>query len=196
MSEKSLRFVIYLLSFLFIFSLFVFYALAWQEPTQTPPGQNAYAPINVGPNLQIKTGPLQFSSYYGLDNAYFVNPSGTVSALFKGKVGIRTLNPNYPLDVFGDINISSGLLRIEGNEGSPGQVLTRTATGLAWQTPTGNVSFPLLAPLGSATNPSYSFSGDTNTGIFSAGADILSFTTGGTERMRINSSGNVGIGTT
>ena len=58
---------------------------------------------------------------------------------------------------------------------------------------TGNVGivWPLLAPLGSAAAPSYSFALDPNTGIFSSGADTLNFSTNGTERMRIDSAGNV-----
>lgn len=43
--------------------------------------------------------------------------------------------------------------------------------------------------LGSAGSPSYSFSGDTNTGMFSPGADILGAATGGTERFRVTASG-------
>jgi hypothetical protein len=49
--------------------------------------------------------------------------------------------------------------------------------------------------LGSASTPSITFTGDTNTGIFSPTADTIAFAEGGAEVMRINSSGNVGIGT-
>jgi len=50
--------------------------------------------------------------------------------------------------------------------------------------------------LGSAAAPSISFTGDTNTGIYSPGADTLAFAEGGVEAMRITSAGNVGIGST
>ena len=47
---------------------------------------------------------------------------------------------------------------------------------------------------GTASNPSYEGT-DSNTGIFYPAADTVAISTGGTEALRVNSSQNVGIGT-
>lgn len=48
---------------------------------------------------------------------------------------------------------------------------------------------------GSAGAPTYSWTNDTNTGLYRIAADVLGFSTAGTERMRIAANGNVGVGT-
>jgi hypothetical protein len=52
-----------------------------------------------------------------------------------------------------------------------------------------------LFPWGSAAAPAFRFVGDEDTGIYRLGANAVGVATGGTARMVVDSSGNVGIGT-
>lgn len=54
---------------------------------------------------------------------------------------------------------------------------------------------PLRMANGSAAAPSFSFSSDTNIGIFRPATDVLGFVTGGVERARIASGGALFVGT-
>ena len=65
---------------------------------------------------------------------------------------------------------------------------TLTVTGLI--SADGKVSFPAST----ASAPSFYFGTDTNTGLYQSAADEVAITTGGTQRVVVNSSGNVGIG--
>lgn len=68
--------------------------------------------------------------------------------------------------------------------------LYATKADLASPSFTGQASFPD----GSAAAPSITNTGDLNAGIYFPAADTVAVTTGGAEAMRIDSSGNVGIG--
>ena len=68
--------------------------------------------------------------------------------------------------------------------GASGQVLSKSAAtdyAVAWTTPATGVTWPLLAPDGSAAAPSYAFASNSGTGIYSNGV-ALGITTGGTFR--------------
>jgi len=62
----------------------------------------------------------------------------------------------------------------------------------------GNPTFtaPTVFSAGTVSLPSITFTGDTNTGIFSPTADTIAFSEGGAESMRIDSSGRLLVGAT
>jgi hypothetical protein len=88
---------------------------------------------------------------------------------------------------------TSGSVTLDAPAISGNTVLTLPTTSGTILTTAGGATVPFA--LGSASTPSITFTGDTNTGIFSPAADTISFAEGGVESMRIDSSGNVGIGT-
>ncbi len=59
-----------------------------------------------------------------------------------------------------------------------------------------NTTGTAMGITGSAGSPSFSFVSDPDNGMYSGGADILRFSTAGTDRISIIANGNVGIGTT
>jgi hypothetical protein len=62
--------------------------------------------------------------------------------------------------------------------------LTSSTTGIT-------SALPVNVPLGTAAAPTVTFTGDLNTGIYSPGADQVSVATGGTEQLRIDSTGQL-----
>ena len=86
-----------------------------------------------------------------------------------GNVGIGTTAPQYTLDVNGSSRIM-------------GALLTSNPIG--------------IGSGGSAASPALYYTGDSNTGLLFPADDVFGVSTAGTERLRITSVGDVGIGTT
>ena len=82
---------------------------------------------------------------------------------------------------------------IDGTSGinTPGVVNTAAETIATTLAVTGVTTFAA----GTAALPAITTTGDTNTGIFFPAADTIAFAEGGAEAMRIDSSGQLGIGT-
>ena len=121
-----------------------------------------------------------------------------------GDLGIGTTSPGYKLDVTGTMNITSGLYA-NGSAGSSGQVLTSSGGGaMSWTTVSGGGSSPwttsgsdIIYNTGNVIIGSYiTHDGDSDTYFGFPGSNQFVISTGGIDRLNIDSSGRVGIGVT
>lgn len=88
------------------------------------------------------------------------------------------------------VAFTSWQLRLPATTGTANQVLQTDGSGnTTWATSTG-----LPAAAGTAAAPGYAFSGNTNTGIYNPAANQIGIANNGAETMRIDASGNIGVG--
>ena len=102
-------------------------------------------------------------------------------------------NVSLTTAVTGTLPVANGGTGVTTSTGTTSVVLSNSPVLV---TPTlGAASATSIANgLGAVGTPSYAFTGDLNTGMWSPGTDTVAFSTNGAERMRITSAGNVGIG--
>lgn len=118
--------------------------------------------------------------------------TGAVGDSFNGPVGtstaaagaFTTLSASSTVSGSGFSTYLASPPAIGGTTAAAGAFTTLSATGVT------------TVQAGSAASPAITTSGDTNTGVFFPAADTIAFTEGGVEAMRLDSSGNLGLGVT
>lgn len=103
------------------------------------------------------------------------------------RFGIGTSSPTVALDATGSVRLASAASTtvVIGNVSADGKL--RVGGSIR--------ADGYRSADGTASTPAYRFVNSASTGMFSPASNNLAFSTGGTERIRIDGSGNVGIGT-
>lgn len=149
--------------------------------TNTPSSPPDYGVVNFNDTVTFN-GAVHIADYgdwesYSSLTIYDANDIATVSL---STDGIATFA--------GAVNASGVALSGAGTSTVAGSLtVSGTLTGATF----GGTVRP---PAGSSSAPAFSFSSDTNTGLYSTGSDSLAVVTGGTQRIRVNSNGGVMIG--
>ena len=96
--------------------------------------------VNLYGNLFLKGGDRDIEG----DQKVKIKSAGldVITILPTGYVGIRTTTPSTTLVVQGSSWITGHLYDSEGNQGTPGAVLTKTATGQVWENPSSTIWCP------------------------------------------------------
>lgn len=156
---------------------------------------------------------------FGADNTYNIGATGASrpGVIYVGtalrSVGGDASTPAYSFDGATSTGMYSSLSNVGISVGASAQLVITSASS----TFSGSILFSsdggldigatsanrpnlifaktsFLVDPGSNTAPGFAINGDTNTGVYSAGSDTLNFTTGGINRVTIDSSGNATFG--
>jgi uncharacterized protein YaiE (UPF0345 family) len=138
--------------------------------------------ISGSPGSYLRTAYGEFSQFLTVTGS--LQASGNTSLL--GRLGVgKSSSGSFWLDVSGNANITSNLT-VGGTANITGvTTVSNDATIMSNLT----VSNTIRNADGTALLPAYSFSSDPDTGMFRLSDNNLSFSAGGTERMRISTGG-------
>ncbi|MBI4224756.1 MAG: hypothetical protein HY617_00320 [Candidatus Sungbacteria bacterium] len=134
------------------------------------------------------TGNIDTNGILSLTGGTFNLGTGSATSTFtsaSGLLGIGSTTPRQILSVQGNALISGDITSVANITATGTLTVSATTTQAA-----------LVNGLGVVGAPSFTFSGDLDNGIWSSAADTINFSTGGSERVRIDSNGRLGVGTT
>ena len=126
-------------------------------------------------------GFTKFTGATTAEKTYTLPDASSTIVVQGGALGTPSSGTVTNLTGTASINING---TVGATTASSGAFTTLSATGVT------------TVQAGTAALPAITTAGDTNTGIFFPAADTVGVSTGGSERLRVDSSGNVGIGTT
>ena len=137
---------------------------------------------------------FEFNQPLYIDNgsASTTNPTFTVQTIANQTANALQVIDNNAAGVFSVNPVGDNTTMVNAS------TTNLTVSGSAWFSSNGTTTFggAVLLGDGSAAAPSLAFTNDTASGLYRPGAGEMGFTTGGTNRLIIDSAGNVGIGTT
>jgi hypothetical protein len=136
-----------------------------------------YRLLDVNTTVAVANGGTGATTLTGI-----VKGTGT-SALTAGTVSLTS-------EVTGTLPVANGGTGVTASTGTTAVVLSNSPT-LVTPTLGAASATSVAAALGSVGAPSYTFTGNTNTGIYSPAADTIAFVEGGVEALRITSTGGI-----
>ena len=139
--------------------------------------------VNLIDNSKIRLGTGNDLEIYHDGTNSFIKDSGSGS-LFLDSNGTDVRITKNDTEIMAKFNVDSHVGLYYDNS----EKIRTTSTGAL-------ILGRLATSGGNASEPNFNFSLDGNTGIFRASQDVIAFSNNGSESMRIDSSGNVGIGT-
>jgi hypothetical protein len=150
--------------------------------------------LSGGPSKGTGTSNIVFqTAAAGSTGTTTSNPVTVMTLTGAGNLGIGSTVPAAAVDITNSAAAQYGLKVRAAASQSASLIRFEDSTGTLLSGVTASGRY--MAPNGAAATPGFTFSSDTSSGIFLPGASTVAFSTASTERVRIDSSGNVGIGT-
>tara|TARA_R110000823_G_scaffold55984_2_gene136445 strand:- start:481 stop:1686 length:1206 start_codon:yes stop_codon:yes gene_type:complete len=159
----------------------------------------------VTDSSSVSTGSIITAGGVGIAKALFVGTTANIAGILSTTSPNITTSITTPSTSFDLINATATTLNLAGaatavNVGAATGTMTVANTTLAAKAITASTTLSVTGvttvQAGTAALPAITTTGDTNTGIFFPAADTIAFSEGGAEAMRIDSSGNLLVGTT